>query len=300
MTNRISRHIAVVAGVVATAVLAVLIAVPLAGHATASGASCPRRIVSISPTATESLFAIGAARQVVAVDSQSNYPSTAPRKSGLIAYSPSGTAIYSGYRPDLVVVSYDANHVIEELRAVHVRVLYQPTAANLRIAYQQIRNLGIVTCHRAQAARVVHTMQAKLVGVRHALGTRARGLLTYVEISAPPSLYAASSRSFVGQLFGTLGMRNISSDPSGFPALNQEQVIAASPQLIFLTDHLAKDGGVTAHTVATRPGWGSIRAVAAHAIYPLNDDAASRWGPRITVVLQEIAHDVLVYRAHHR
>ncbi len=300
MTNRISRRIAVFLGTVAAAVLAVLVALPLVGHATASGASCPRRIVSISPTATESLYAIGAGRQVVAVDNQSNYPSTAPRKSGLVAYSPSGTAIYSDYRPDLVVVSYDANHVIEELHAVHVRVLFQPTAANLRVAYQQIRNLGIVTCHRAQSARVVHSVQAKLAGVRHALGTRAHGLLTYVEISAPPSLYAASSRSFIGQLFGTLGMRNITTDPSGFPALNQEQVIAASPQLIFLTDHLAKDGGVTAHTVATRPGWGSIRSVTAHAIYPLNDDAASRWGPRITVVLQEIAHDVLVYRAHHR
>ena len=296
MVHHKSRRTATVAAIIAMFALAGLVALTLVGPGTAVAASCPHRIVSISPTATETLFAIGAGPQVVAVDSQSNYPAGAPRKSGLIAYSPSGTAIYSDYHPDLVVESYDANHVTEILRTLHVRVLYQPTAANLRVAYQQIHNLGIVTCHRAQATRLIHTMQAKIVSIRRALGTKARGLLVYDEISGPPSLYAASSRSFVGQLFGTLGMRNVTTDPSGFPLLSQEQVIAASPQLIFLSDHMAKDGGVSAHTVITRPGWGSIRAVRTRAIYALNDDAASRWGPRITVVMQQIAADVLAYR----
>src|SRR5487761_2205180 len=108
-----SRRTATVAAVIAMFALAGLVALTLVGPGTAVAASCPHRIVSISPTATETLFAIGAGPQVVAVDSQSNYPAGAPRKSGLIAYSPSGTAIYSDYHPDLVVESYDANHVTE-------------------------------------------------------------------------------------------------------------------------------------------------------------------------------------------
>lgn len=299
MIERCSRRTWSVAATVAVLAVGLLVALPIVGRGTASGSSCPHRIVSISPTATESLFAIGAGRQVVAVDSDSNFPARAPRQSGLFAYSPSGEAILSSYRPDLVVVSYDANHVIEVLRAAHVRVLFQPTAANLRVAYQQIHNLGIVTCHRQQADRVIASMKSTIARVRRSLGTRAHGLVSYIEVSGPPTIYAASSHSFIGQIAGYLGLRNISTDPSGFPQLNEETVLAASPQLIFLTDHMAKDGGVTAHTVATRPGWSGIRAVRTHAIYPLNDDAASRWGPRIAVMARQIATDVLAYRAHH-
>ena len=115
-----------------------LVAIPLVVRQTASSASCPTRIVSISPTATESLFAIGAGNRVVAVDSDSNYPASAPRKSGLFAYSPNAEAIAFNYRPNLVVVSYDANKVVESLRRLGVRVVFQPTAKNLSAAYQQI------------------------------------------------------------------------------------------------------------------------------------------------------------------
>lgn len=299
MTHRTTRRATIAAAAAGALALAAVAVGTLAGPVAAAGTTCPTRIVSLSPTATEDLFAIGAGRQVVAVDSDSDYPKGAPRKSGLIAYSPNGEAIYSDYRPDLVVYSYNANDLKGDLHAVHVRTLYQPTAADLRIAYQQILNLGAVTCHKAQASSLVHRMEARIVTIRREVGTKARGLTYYDEISAPPYLYAASSRSFIGQLFGTLGLRNITTDPSGFPALSQEQVISASPQLIFLSDNQPNDGGVTTHQVVTRKGWGTIRAVKAHAIFPLNDDAASRWGPRITVLMQQIATDVLAYRAHH-
>jgi iron complex transport system substrate-binding protein len=298
--NRIPRRTALFAGLVAAAVVAVPLGVPLVEHATASGASCPRRIVSISPTATESLFAIGAGARVVAVDSDSTYPSRAPRKAGLIAYSPNAEGILTSYHPDLVVVSYDANKVVENLRRAHVRVLFQPTAANLPVAYRQILNLGIVTCHGPQAVRVVHTMQRQITAIRRAAGTKAHGLVYYDEISAPPYEYAASSRSFIGQLFGLLGMRNITNDPSGFPQLGPEAVPAANPQMIFLSDNQRNDGGVTAAAVAKRgPSWRLIRAVKNHAIYGLNDDAASRWGPRVIVLMREISSAVFSYRRAH-
>ena len=299
MTHRNTRRATVATAAVGALALTALVAGPLTGRGAAAGSKCPTRIVSLSPTATEDLFAIGAGRQVVAVDNQSNYPASAPLKSGLSGYTPNPEGIYADYRPDLVVDSFNPNTVNQTLRTIHIRVLFQPTAADLRIAYQQILNLGTVTCHTAQATRLVHQMEAKVVAIRREVGAKARGLLYYDEISAPPYLYAASSRSFIGELFGTLGMRNVSNDPSGFPALSQEQVVKSSPKLIFLTDNQPKDGGITAHQVATRPGWSSIRAVKTHSIFPLNDDAASRWGPRITVLMQQIATDVLAYRAHH-
>jgi iron complex transport system substrate-binding protein len=300
MIHWLMRRRSRLAAVLAAAAVGAFIAIPLLARQTASSASCPTRIVSISPTATESLYAIGAGNRVAAVDSDSNYPPSAPRKSGLIAYAPNAEAIAVDYRPDLVVVSYDANKVIESLRRLGIRVVFQPTAKNLTAAYQQITTLGTVTCHTAGAHRVVLSLEHQVAAIRHAAYAKARGLTYYDEISAPPYDYAASSRSFIGQLFTLLGMHNITSDPSGFPQLSQEYIVKASPQLIFLSDNQKNDGAVTASAVAQRPGWSTIRAVKHHAIYGLNDDAASRWGPRIVVLMREISDAVYAYRrAHH-
>jgi iron complex transport system substrate-binding protein len=301
MTDWISRHRHRLAATCAGALCTVAATIPLVGAltTTAAASSCPKRIVSISPTATESLFAIGAGRQVVAVDSLSDYPTTAPRKSGLIAYTPNAEAIAVTYNPDLVVVSYDANKVVEQLRTLGIRVLYQPTAKNLPGAYAQIETLGTYTCRRTSAIGVVHTIQRQIAGIQHAVGAKARGLTYYDEISAPPYDYAASSKSFIGELFGLLGLRNITTASSGFPALSQEFIVKASPKLIFLSDNQPNDGNVTKANVEQRPGWSNIRAVKNRAIFDLNDDAASRWGPRVVVLMRQISAAVLTYvRAH--
>src|SRR5205823_14015102 len=109
----------------------------------------PRRIVSLSPTATETLFAIGAGRQVVAVDDQSDYPKQAPRTS-LSGFTPNVEAI-AGYKPELVVAAYDPNGLVATLRALGIRVLVQNAAKTLGDAYAQIRQLGPLTGHAQQA-----------------------------------------------------------------------------------------------------------------------------------------------------
>ncbi len=302
MTKWFSRRRTWIAATCATALGALVVAIPTLIQAQASASACPRRIVSLSPTATEDLFAVGAGRQVVAVDSDSNYPKDAPRKAGLIAYSPNAEAIAGDYNPDLVVVTFDANRVVEQLHALGIRVLFEPTAKNLAAAYDQIEGIGEATCHTVAAVAVVGSIKQQIAAIRVSAAPKARGLLYYDEISAPPYDYAASSKSFIGQLFGLLGMRNITTTGanSGFPELSEEYIVKASPQLIFLSDNEPIDGGVTAAEVAHRTGWGSIRAVKNHAIYGLNDDAASRWGPRVTVLMREIASAVTSYRrAHH-
>jgi len=291
------------AGVLGAAVIGALVAIPLLARQTASSASCPTRIVSISPTATESLYAIGAGNRVVAVDSDSNYPPSAPRKSGLIAYSPNAEAIAGTYNPDLVVVPYDANKVVEQLRALGIRVVYQPTAQTLAAAYAQIAALGAATCRTSQAAALVGTMQQQIATVSKAVGTRANGLTYYDEISGPPTIYAASSSSIPGQLLGLLGMRSIADSAagagSGFPSLSDEQVVKQSPQLIFLSDNQPADGNVSVASVGQRPAWSTISAVKNSAVYPLNDDAASRWGPRVVDLMRQIAADVTQYTQAH-
>ena len=108
----------------------------------------PTRIVSLSPTATETFFAIGAGKQVIAVDDQSDYPKNAP-KTTLSGFTPNVEAI-AAYRPDLVIVSYDSKGLVSALQKLKIAVVHHDAAKSFAGAYQQIRQLGIVTDHRAR------------------------------------------------------------------------------------------------------------------------------------------------------
>ena len=120
----------------------------------------PARIVSLSPTATETLFAIGAGSQVVAVDDQSDYPKGAPQTS-LSGFTPNVEAI-AAYRPDLVVIAYDPKGLSEALGRLGITVLHQDGAKSFKGAYQQVRQLGMVTGREAVSAKLVAGMKSKI------------------------------------------------------------------------------------------------------------------------------------------
>jgi iron complex transport system substrate-binding protein len=240
-------------------------------------ARSPQRIISLSPTATESLFAIGAGAQVVAVDEQSDYPKRAPRTK-LSGYTPNLEAIAT-YRPDLVVLQGDAGGVIEGLRRLGIRVVLQPTAKDLSQAYAQIRQLGVVTGHRLSAARLVSRMKRQITAI---IKTAKRPRLTvYHELT--PDFYSATSQTFIGRIYKLFGLRNIAdaadSTGAGYPKLSAEYIISANPSLIVLAD--TRCCGQSAASVALRPGWAGLAAVRTRAIVGIDDSLASRWGPRV-------------------
>jgi iron complex transport system substrate-binding protein len=243
----------------------------------AGSASTPRRIISLSPTATESLFAIGAGAQVVAVDDQSDYPKRAPRTS-LSGYTPNVEAI-AGYHPDLVVLSGDANGVVAGLHRLDIRVLFQPTAKNLTEAYAQIRRLGTITGHRKAAAKLVAGMKRTIARV--VASTPKRRLSVYHELT--PDFFSATSQTFIGRIYKLFGLRNIAdaadSTASGYPQLSGEYILSANPSLIVLAD--TRCCGQSATTVKRRPGWSGIAAVRTGSVVTVDDSIASRWGPRI-------------------
>ena len=247
----------------------------------------PQRIVSLSSTATEDLFAIGAGRQVVAVDQFSDYPKRAPRTK-LSAISPNVEAI-AAYRPDLVVLAFDANDVVRALGKLHVPVLLEPAAKNLPGAYAQIRQLGVATGHRGAAAKLVARLRKRIGSLLASVPRRTRGRSVYHEIS--PDHYSATSSTFIGSIYRLFGLRDIADKAGGsapdYPQLSDEYILAANPDLIVLADTTCC--GQSAKTVAARPGWGSIEAVKRGAIVPVDDSIAARWGPRITAFVAAIA-----------
>lgn len=239
----------------------------------------PSRIVSLSPTATESLFAIGAGPQVVAVDDQSDFPKSAP-KTSLSGFTPNVEAI-AAYRPDLVVIAYDPKGLSSALQRLGITVLHQDGAKSFTGAYQQIRQLGLVTGRDASAGRLVSGMKAKIARIVKEARATGRGLSVYHELT--PDLYSATSKTFVGQVYSALGLRNIAdaADSAGFgyPQLSAEYVVSESPDVIVLADTVCC--GERPSSVAARPGWNRISAVRSGSIVRIDDSIASRWGPRV-------------------
>lgn len=238
----------------------------------------PERIVSLSATATETLFAIGAGDHVVAVDDTSNYPAEAP-VTDLNGFTATAESI-AAYDPDLVVYFYDPGDLAAGLAAIGVPALFQPAAADLDDALSQIEQLGAATGHTADAAAIVAAMTGE-IDEQIAVAAAASGVTYYYELDE--TLYSLTSQTFVGRLFAPLGLVNIAdpADPDGFgyPQLSAEFVLEEDPDVIFLAD--TKCCGQSAATLADRPGWDSLTAVERGAVVELDDDVASRWGPRI-------------------
>jgi iron complex transport system substrate-binding protein len=260
--------------------------------------SKPDRIISLSPTGTEDLYAVGAGSQVVAVDSDSDYPASAPVTS-LSGLTPNVEAI-AKYRPDLVIAAENSDGLVSGLAKLGVPVLIEPPAANLAGAYQQIDQIGQATGHFATAEQKVASMKSSIAASVASVASVAQAghkdLTYYWELSANP-YYSATSQTFIGQIVSMFGLKNIAdaankASDGGYPELSEEYIVAARPQIIFLADNEAADGGQTPAVVGKRAGWSAIPAVKDGEVIALNDDIASRWGPRLPELVEQIARAV--------
>jgi iron complex transport system substrate-binding protein len=251
----------------------------------------PARIVSLSPTSTEDLYAVGAGKQVVAVDADSNYPPGVP-KTSLSGLTPNIEAI-ARYNPGLVVAWENTGGLVSGLAKLGIPVLLEPAVSTLDGAYAQIEQIGQATGHAARAQSIVASMKQQIaVDVKKA-GTGHKDLTYYWELSANP-FYSVASSTFIGQIVGLFGLKNIAdaadkASDGGYPQLSEEYIVTARPQIVFLADNQPSDGGQTPSVVAKRPGWSVIPAVKDHEVIPLNDDIASRWGPRLPQLVAQIA-----------
>jgi iron complex transport system substrate-binding protein len=251
-------------------------------------ATAPQRIVSLDSSDTETLFAVGAGSQVVAVDKDSDYPPNVP-KSQLDATKPNVEAI-AAYHPDLVVTGYDTDNLVSALRRIDIPVLQLTAPQNLDQAYQIWSTIGRATGHQAQADALISNARNEINAAVATTPKPGKALSYYYELDQ--TYYTATSHTFIGGLLGRFGLTDIA-DPAdspaagGYPQLSAEQVLAADPTLIFLADNQCC--GQNAATVAARPGWSTLAAVRSGNVVALNDDIASRWGPRIVDLVRTVA-----------
>jgi iron complex transport system substrate-binding protein len=259
-----------------------------AANGTVRVASRPTAIVSLSPTATEMLYAIGAGSQVKAVDLNSDYPPDA-----LDGNNPNVEAIAT-YKPDLVVASDEPTSVDTQLGALGIPVVSDPAAANLSQEYAQFDELGKLTGHEAQARTEVAKIKSEVARIVASVHKPPHGATYYYELDQ--TYYSATSSTFIGQVLGLLGLHSIAdaakgaAASGGYPQLSGEFILKSNPSYILLADTICC--GQSSATVAQRPGWSDLTAVKNGRVLGLNDDIASRWGPRIVVLLSDVAAEM--------
>jgi iron complex transport system substrate-binding protein len=257
--------------------------------AASQAAPVPSRIISLSPSATEILFGIGAGSQVVAVDDNSDFPANAPF-SKLSSFTPNVEAI-AAYRPDLVILQSTATNaatVEKQLEKLGIKVFLEVTPSNVAGSYSEFTALGKLTGHPSRATALVASMKSKIAEIV-ARAKKAKPISFFHELDN--TLYSADSSTFIGQIYSDFNLTNIadSANGGGYPQLSPEAVIKADPKIIFLDDAVY---GESASTVAARPGWSSISAVKNKHVIALPIDIPDRWGPRIVDFYRFVAQSI--------
>jgi iron complex transport system substrate-binding protein len=249
----------------------------------------PRRVVSLSPTHTEIMFAIGAGDLLVAVDQFSNHPAAAlDLPNELSGFEPNIEAI-AAFEPDLVLIGGDFNGLGDQLAEIAIPSWDGPAATTIDDTYAQIEQLGAATGRVGEAAELVSSMQTRIDEIVADAPAFDTALTIYHEVDS--TYYSADSSSFIGATYALLGLENIADraegDNFGFPQLNAEAIVAANPDLIFIP--CGTFCTTTADEVGARPGWDAITAVQNGNVIEVDEDIASRWGPRIVDYLEIVS-----------
>jgi iron complex transport system substrate-binding protein len=195
-------------------------------------------------------------------------------------------------------MTFDPGDVESGLAALGVPSIVHFSALSLNDAYAQIEQLGAATGRLEAATALVGEIQAIIDDIRTSLSTPNEPLTYYHELDN--TFYSVTSATFVGELYSVLGLENIAdpadADGFGFPQLSPEFILEADPDLIFLAD--TKCCGQSAASLQERPGWDQLSAVQNGWVVELDDDIASRWGPRIIDFLETIVAAVENYQAN--
>lgn len=250
----------------------------------------PQRIVSLAPSNTEILFAIGAGDQVVGRDELSDFPEEAKAVTDIgSTFDALNTELIVSLDPDLVLAAeINTPEQVKQLEDLGLTVYYLKNPTTLEEMYGNLELLAQITGHQEEAATLVESLKARVAAVDEKIAPLSSRFSVFYELDAtdPAKPFTAGKGTFITQLIDRAGGYNIAGDLDGYPQLSLEQVVAADPAFIILGNARY---GVTPESIAQRPGWENLSAVKNGKIFPFNDDLVSRPGPRLVDALEELA-----------
>jgi iron complex transport system substrate-binding protein len=252
-----------------------------------------QRIVSLAPSNTEILFAVGAGKQVVGADDFSDYPSEAASLPKIGSLQKQNTEQIVALKPDLVLAAeINSQDQVKALTDLGLTVYYLSNPKTLEDMYTNLEIVANLTGHEQETAKLIESLKARVAAVDEKIkGATTKPVVFYeLDSTDPAKPWTAGAGSFVDGLItraGGVNLTTVAGIKDAYPQVSVEQIVSTDPDLILLGD--ATWGGVTAEAVAQRPGWEKLKAVAGKQIYPFDDNIVSRPGPRLVDGLEALA-----------
>ena len=254
-------------------------------------AGAAQRVVSLAPSNTEILFAVGAGSQLVGLDEFSHHPAEALvlRAVGGSMGNYNAEAIVS-LKPDLVLAAeINPPELVENLAGLGLTVYFLPNPTDIEGVYANLLTVAQLTGHTAEAETLVASLRQRVQAVQDKIAPLSYAPVVFYELDAtdPNAPYTTGPGTFMHLLIGMAGGINAASGaPSAWAQFSSEELLVQNPQVILLGDAAY---GVTVEAVQSRPGWEALDAVQNRRVYPFNDDLVSRPGPRLVDGLEELA-----------
>jgi len=249
-----------------------------------------QRVVSLAPSNTEILFAIGAGKQVVGRDQLSDFPEEAKSLADVgSTFDALNTEQIVSLKPDLVLAAeINTPEQVKQLEDLGLTVYYLKNPLTLEELYGNLEIVAQLTGHKQEAATLIESLKKRVAAVDEKIASISSRPNVFYELDAtdPAKPYTAGKGTFITQLIDRAGGHNIAADLDGYPQMSLEQVVAADPAFIILGDARY---GVSPESIAQRPGWENLAAVKNGQVVPFNDDLVSRPGPRLVDALEELA-----------
>ena len=249
-----------------------------------------QRVVSLAPSNTEILFAVGAGAQVVGRDQLSDFPDEAKNVADVgSTFDALNTEQIISLKPDLVLAAeINTPEQVKQLEDLGLTVYYLKNPLTLEEMYSNLEIVAQLTGHEQEAATLIESLKKRVASVDEKIATISSRPNVFYELDGtdPAKPYTAGKGTFITQLIDRAGGHNIASDLDGYPQMSLEQVVTADPAFIILGDARY---GVTPESIAQRPGWADLSAVKNGQVVPFNDDLVSRPGPRLVDALEELA-----------
>ena len=241
------------------------------------------KIISLSTTHTEIIQSLGAENTLVGVDAFSEVDSPVEV---IDAYTVTAEELVP-LNPDVVIIAFDFNGIVEGLEAQEINYVLLPPARNLDDVYAQITNIGEMVNKKSEASSTIRDMKLEINRIIN--NSNYQDITVYHEIGYSYGIYSVNSESLIGEIYNLLGVTNIANseeDPygSGYPALSEEMVIESNPDFIVVghSDYLNKD-------LSIRDGWSDISAVQNSRVFFVDDTLASNWGTTTLQLVEVLA-----------
>jgi iron complex transport system substrate-binding protein len=252
----------------------------------------PQRIVSLAPSNTEILFAVGAGKQVVGRDSFSDYPTEAKSIKDIGgSMGKYDTETIVALHPDLVLAGeINTPEQVNSLQQLGLTVYYLPNPTTLEGMFANLETVGQLTGHSSTAFTLVNSLKQRVAAVDAKMKPVTSPPTVYYELDAtdPTKPYTAGPGTFVDLLIARAGGTNVGKSlTSQWAQISLEKLVVANPSIIILGDSAY---GTTADSLKQRPGWGGLAAVQNNQIYPFDDNLVSRPGPRLLNGLEALAN----------